>query len=207
VTLLNLSVRPDRATIMVDTMTFRAENPTAEGFETSKLLPLVHSETVFAGRGQVPLIFGVWSRFYLERDAHFDMICGLMTETLQGTLLEARRQGVQVIHPGVSHLGHALELLVVGRSRETGGLRAMYWEVDVKGEVRGPVETGGYLSPLRDAAAKPAVLPDCEADWLTLVREQVADCRRILPGVPIGGSLIVAELSDQGLQVRNVGRI
>jgi hypothetical protein len=203
---LNVRVQADRATILVDTMGFRAEDPTAEGFMASKLLPMVHCETVFAARGQVNLLWGAWSAFFLQRDVHFDMIVGKMTETLQGMLLEARSNGVQLIH-GDARFGTPLELFVIGRSRETGGLRAMYWAIDTKGEVQGPVEAGGYLSPLRDAAAKPAVLPDGEAEWMTLVREQVADWRRLLPGVPIGGDILLAELSDQGLQVRNVGRI
>jgi len=206
--LLNVRVQRDRATILVDTMGFRAEDPTAAGFTMSKLLPLVHCETVFAARGQVNVIWGVWSAFYLEHDVHFDMIVGKMTATLQGMLLEARRNGVQLLQAGGDcRLGNPLELIVVGRSRETACPRAMYWEINAKGDVQGPIEVEGYVSPLRDATARPAVLPDCDADWLTLVREQVADCRRILPGVPIGGSLIVAELSDQGLQVRSCGQI
>ena len=205
--ILNVRVQPDRALVLVDTRGFMAEDP-GTGFECSKILPLVHADTIFAARGQVALMWSLWSRFYLDRDMHFDAIVAGMLGTLKPILLETKRTAPHVLQAGAHLGGSVLELFVVGRSREAGGrLRAMHWAVDTKGDVLGPVEAEGYVSPLRDAAAKPTTLPDSIGGWVSLVREQVADWRRILPGVPIGGSLIAAELSDLGMQIRNIGQI
>lgn len=75
-------------------------------------------------------------------------------------------------------------------------------------EARDLRAVGEYLciGDLAPRAARPAVLPDSDADWLALAREQVADCRRMLP-YPIGGNLIIAELTANSLQVRNLGAI
>jgi len=207
-TLLNVHVQADRAMVMVDTTGYLADDPADAGFQCSKILPLVHADTVFAARGQVALMWSAWSQFFLARDTHFDAIATAMLGMLKSMVLETQRTAPHILQAGAFRgTSSVLELVVVGRSREAGGkLQAKHWTVDSKGEIQGPVEIEGSVAPLADEASRPAALPDSLADWVKLARVQVADWRRIMPGTPIGGSLLVAELSD-GLHVRNLGRI
>lgn len=192
---LNVCMLPDRVVISTDTIACTAPRG-GSAFATSKLLPLVHADMVFAARGRVDLLWLVWSHFLrLHEDVHLDALPAMMPEVLRYTQNATRDENRE------------LQLFVVGRSRDAGRFRALHWEQDAKGNLVGHrEELGCYLSPYERKVAPP-VLPDGPENCMTVVRQQIADHRCSLPGIPIGGDLIVAELSNQGLHIRNVGRI
>ena len=203
-TILNISARPDRVVFVTDTI--GAGDGIPAGLEVSKILPLVHADMIFAGRGYADMLWAVWSSFYrcplpLSIDVVAEHMPAMM-RTAQTVLYGEGRLSRNTMFEGLGDL----QLFVAGRSRQAGTFRVLHWELDAFGQIAGHVEVGNAFAPI-DGVALPAALPDSDAEWMILARRQLKVFRSAHPGVHIGGSLIVAELSDRGLQVRNVGRI
>jgi len=202
--LLNVLIHPDRALVAVDTRMMEVE--TGRYFEGSKMFPMIHSNVLFACRGD-----RVFPLFV------FDWFLGCMGEAFRTYDLDAVERDIPVVLAKVkeryteksdlhgaaeSHLG--IDLVVVGWSEKHQTMRGLSCVSERGGEFSiGAMETG-RLGPIPTEDLRHVHCND-EVEYLTTVaRSQVRQVRRDDPGFPIGGRLLLAELTRDTLSVRTV---
>lgn len=214
--LLNIYLAAHRALVGVDTACGLLPGQSLEDWcaanapglktptETSKLWPIAHAGAVIAGRG-TPL-FGLEVYCAASVLPSVDAIEDSMGELLRriGEASDARHAAAQV--PDEIRYS-AQEIALVGWSQREGAMIATVW-----GREAGPGQS--FVVDQVDRSAAPweadwgeAIEPRTDHDMLQLARVQVSRCRVAHPGAPIGGRLLVAELTRGVVSVREVGQL
>lgn len=214
--LLNIYLAAHRALVGVDTACGLLPGQSMEEWcaanapgqkppaELSKLWPIAHAGAVIACRGTALFglqVFGAASMFP-SVDAIEDNMGDLLKRI--GAASDASHQAAQM----PEELRHAKqEIALVGWSQREGSMIATVWE-----HVAGPGHT--FEVDQVDRFAAPwetewgeAIEPRTDHDMLQLARMQVSRFRVAHPGAPIGGRLMVAELTRDQITVRQVGEL
>lgn len=200
--LLNYWVSSNKALIGVDT---QAQTPDGSYVETSKLALLPHSNVVIACRGQVALLHQLYRGTFggpppqeyaqvsdwlsREVDAAFD---GLVAAGVDHGIPEA---AIRV----------DTEIVTVGWSRKVNRMAATRFRREAI-QCRFDVDNAETsLAP--NAGWSKAQLPDSAQAHVQIARDQVAFTRRNFPGAPIGGRLLLAELSKDTASLRAICKL
>lgn len=190
--LLNVWVSPDRALIAVDT---DGMTPGGPHFGMSKLLPLVHAQTVFVGRGDRRFLWDLFSRYHLANaDVDYDAIVDSLPTLLASVIAGLRQDEREHFEYQFAIVGwsSAQERVCgrwyVGRTDDDG------YDVD---------ELGARVAPWQSKEA-PRV-PDSQENIRWLAERQVAWLQS--EGSAGGGRLLVAHITRREIVMRDEGQI
>lgn len=194
--ILNAHIRRDRALIAVDTLC-KLKTPLSDEpifLEVSKAVPFVHANAVLAGRGDHTVLLEVAQRMNLTLS---DMQIEDMADSLHH--LANSLQPRPVFSP--------TELLVVGWSRREKRILAARCEQTVEGTAFRVTsrEEWDELGPDMGLTAMPAISTLSEMGMLA--RRQVAWHRERLPDEVIGGRLVLIEVGNSTMTMRDGGSL
>lgn len=214
--LLNIYLAAHRALVGVDSACGLMPGQTMEDWceanapgqlppaELSKLWPIAHAGAVIACRGTA--LFGLEVFCAASMLPSVDAIEDSMGELLSriSAANDARHAAAQMPH----EIRYAKqEIALVGWSQREGAMIATVWE-----RAAGPGQSfevdqvDRFTAPWETEWGE-AIEPRTDHDMLQLARAQVPRFRAAHPGAPIGGRLIVAEVTRGAVAVREVGRI
>lgn len=198
--IMNVWIEPDRATVAVDTEGF---DPRFGKIWVSKMVPHVQLNAVLAARGSGGLI-AVMCSGLLRDPRGFDALTADMPGLAAASLVEYERQAAKM---GVSldSLSPADQIAWVGWSDEEQQMVGWLY-------LRGVGErtfTQRRIKPWVVMPGEPFTgLPDTpksHADHLRIGRQQTRWHRSALPGRAIGGDMIVAEFDRAAMTTTNIG--
>ena len=200
--ILNVWRTPERVRVCVDTEAY--DLITGLRFQMAKVYAFPHANMLIAGRGI--------GQFTAAFAAGIEQIASLdFDKMLDGfkEMLEAAHAGVPAyVRAALESMG--CEMLLAGWSQREGRLLAHVFQRSAGvGGVFVPrnVEQGvqpWLLAPHADLGWNFGV-PESDEDLLITARYQVTWHRRNAPGAPIGGSLVLAELTRDAVTVRTIG--
>lgn len=197
--LLNVVVGDDVGWLCVDTTC--KDFAAGHYFEQSKMLLLAHRNAVVACRGEQVFLAHVFLNCFMSQTDSFDAVVAtwpdLLAEARAGYLRQA-----EAMQLSVPAMGHEIVLLgwsgkqdrpvCIAASRQSDSEDFEVEEV----AYRIAPGTGGKVTDLSS-------LPEMVA----LAREQVLAVRRDHPGEPIGGRLLLAEVTRAGTMIRELARL
>ncbi|PBS11939.1 hypothetical protein CMZ82_12440 [Lysobacteraceae bacterium NML93-0792] len=202
--IVNVSVSPGRAIVAVDTAVAGCrigDLPTTGRAQKAHII----GTAVIAGRGNVGMLkFVCLELMNIDAIADVDLIVASLPMVLpraKAHLDHAQAQAGGVAGP----YAQGCELAVVGWSQQRGALRAITADFKDDGRV--------YLDEIHSTCAGPGI-PGAESMDMstpvamqTLARAQVAHLASVDPEAPIGGELIVYEVMQGGIIMRQMGAI
>lgn len=186
--LLNVHVTPDRATVAVDTDSI---GPVGH-FEIAKLHTLVHANTVLAAQGDRRFLLDAYAWICLaDGSVDYDVIVDSMPGMLRRMASGARGKRVPDIRYSIAVVGYSpKEERICGR---------WYEGVVTKGQFE-VFSLGSRVAPWNFDQQPP--IPDSLENNLELARKQTEFHKA--KGVAGGGKLIVAEVTRNEISIRNV---
>lgn len=214
--LLNIYIAAHRALVGVDTACGLVPGQSMEDWcaanapglkppaELSKLWSIAHCGAVIACRGTVLFsmeVFGAASML-----PSVDAIEDGMGELLEhiGAANDARQAAAET--PYELRFA-AQQIALVGWSRREGSMIATVWERAAGPGQRFVVDQVDRFAAPWETEWGAAIEPRTDHDMLQLARAQVPRLRAAHPGAPIGGRLIVAEVTRGAVAVREVGQL
>lgn len=202
--LLNFAVQEDVGLLCVDTTT-RSDDGSYS--ERSKMLHLGHINGVVACRGDIKFLAVLFTGLGFDPPTDFDALLETWPQRL-ATATEPYLQYVKQPAPGADPVPCFVALL--GWSHSHG---RPVCHTAVRGSAAEPFK-------VKAACCSVGPIPDCPVPNLTamqlpdavramdaLVREQVSKVRRDLPGAPIGGRLLLAEVTREGTSIRELATL
>lgn len=192
--ILNVWIEPEVALVGVDTATSLIGND-GTMLEYSKMFPIVHANTVVAGRGNSIFLSTLFVMCNGRGD--FDSLVEEMPLLLQLAFDQIKDLPLLAPPEGIDRQ----MIVLVGWSSKLGRVagRDFIQEDRARGFVAGEI-TPHHLAPWDESFA---VLPDPKTaqDMLTLYRAQVSFMRENAPQAAAGGRLIVARIARQGMTI------
>ena len=213
--LLNLYLAAHRALVGVDTAMGLHPDPEVRAWaqtqdcsalpaHVSKLYPITHSGALIAGRGTIPFILDVVGCASMVES--FDQLEDRMPALLrQVSEIDAARVEAAPLPEKVKHPKR--EILLVGWSEREGSMVATHYECQAGLGQAFDAQPVDLLQAPWDAEQGPAIEPRTDHDMLQLALAQVSHVRAKHPGAPIGGRLIVAEVTRAGVTIRHAGSL
>lgn len=198
--IVNVWTSPERALVGVDTEIRNVQS--GQLSHASKLFVLPHARLVVAGRGLHVFPVSVFAMLAQDPGVNdFDTACDAMAGTLKNAfdmmtaMLEHRRITVEA--------ADSQQIIVAGWSRSQDGALASLWEQRTRedGFHETEIADPGYLCPWEGSQGKPIEPADAQA-MVRLMRDQVDHVRTVCPpGSPIGGRLVLAEITRNAVTV------
>lgn len=214
--LLNVYVAAHRALVGVDTACGAIPgDPVAEWMarsapgqslpaHVSKVFPIAHLGAVLAARGTHTFLMDVVgpAAACASVDELEDVLPKILEAADQAHANRCRHFGLpdQVTHA-------AQELLLVGWSAREGGMIATIYEREAGPSQAFTVDQVEAWAAPWETSYGQAIEPRTDHDMLQLARAQVSHSRRDHPGAPIGGRLIVAEVTREAIAIRQAGEL
>lgn len=190
--LLNVWVSPERALIAVDT---DGMNPGGPHFGMSKLLPLVHAQTVFAARGDRRFLWDLFSRFHLSSaDVDYDVIVDNLPQMLASLIAGLRQDG---------HVPFSYQFAIVGWSPVQQRVCGRWYVGRTDEDGYDVDELGARVAPWQDTET--ARVPDSPENVRWLAERQASWLRA--EDTAGGGRLLVAQLTRREIIVRDEGQL
>lgn len=208
--LVNISLTPQRALIAVDTET---GNPNGEFGEGSKMTLLPHCNIVLAVRGTTVLMGTVFSGAVMAWPSDFETIEKNMPAVMTQTIDYMRANAAQLFpNTEIDQDDHRnvadQNVMMVGYSPSRGRMAAVAFSTS-----RSSAEVASYELEAIDANAAPWS-EDWEEDMfdpntpelmLSLAKFQRKRCKSILADTPIGGRLMLCELTKDEAKFSSLG--
>lgn len=201
-TLLNVFVDADRALVAVDTRT-KVQFPGEEPHESSKLLLIPHSGLLIAGRGYIAFLAEVQNSLAVSTgDVHLDVALGFMPQLLKhAEQLTVTRFPPQ---PDDPYAFGPQQILVVGWSREHSRMLAVNFLQKEAGDGFDRIDVECMsAAPWDEAGQGPYPALNTQAGMKAAARSQVRFFNPRHPDQPLGGRLVVAEVTRQSMSVRS----
>lgn len=195
--LCNVWWSPERVLVAVDTEASELGGPAQC---TSKLFPLVHANMVITGRGYIGFAAGIWAKCVrLARDADetFDAMPEMLTQNFDE--MAARPDAPDDIDQ--------CESVACGWSPRHQRMLCRAWLQESRESGFVCHQLGPGLTSL--VAPWPADRPELriggdDTAMSRAAREQVRYVREHFPSMPIGGRLVVAELTRDSMTMRTI---
>lgn len=214
--LLNIYLAAHRALVGVDTACGLVPGQSMEDWcaanapgrkppaEMSKLWTITHAGAVIACRGTA--LFGMEVFCAASMLPSVDAIEDGMGELLKhiGAANDARHAAAEA--PDELRFA-AQQIALVGWSQREGAMIATVWERAAGPGQRFVVDQVDRFTAPWETEWGEAIEPRTDHDMLQLARVQVYRFGAIHPGAPIGGRLIVAEVTRGAVAVREVGQL
>lgn len=209
--LLNAHVTRDRALVAVDTETSLGMRANAAAgltrFQSAKMFPLVHANVLLAGRGENAFLMPVLFKLTTMQTSSFDALAWALEKFLL-------RQAVDEAHASVRAAGGpegfdigTQEVCIFGWSDSLDSMAGKAFFRDANDPAWYPLEvTTGWATPWWDDWGDEPEMPTDEA-LLEAARRQAGRTWSEAPDVPLGGRLIVADLTRHGMIIRPAGEL
>ena len=196
---MNILIRRDRAHVLVDSATYNMVEQ--RGFEASKLLLFPLENVILCSRGE--LTFTRWLYFQLL-NVMSALEYGQISERLKAVADELLPKYLEYYLAAGMDPEHIQqqEICLVGWSAKEGAPQGVRL---IRIGAAFTVETmGGHISP-----ALPTGLPDqaggTDEQWLCeIARRQIAHVKATASGTPIGGTLLLATLTENRTELRRI---
>lgn len=198
--LLNVVVREEVGWMCVDTTTLFVEDGIRS--EQSKMLPLVHVNAVVGCRGDISFLSSLFHAFMDVPAKDFDGLAQSWPQHLEVAMRHyEKRANVENFDPHA--LGSHVALLGWSNAR-----RHPLGMVALRQDGRDSFDVGEIATPCfgPDPGHAVPVVADLKA-MHALAREQVSKVRREHPGEPIGGRLLLAEITREGTSIRELATL
>jgi len=197
--LMNILIRSDRAHILVDSASYNMVEQ--QSFETSKLLLFPLENVILCSRGELTFTRWLYLQLLSVMSAlDYDEIAG----RLKGVADELLPKYLEYYLAAGMELEHIQqqEICLVGWSAKASapqGLRLIRTGAAFTVEIM-----GGHISP-----ALPGGLPNqagsTDDQWLCdIARHQVAHVNATATGTPIGGTLLLATLTENRTELQRI---
>lgn len=193
--LLNVLLFPDRALVAADT---RCKNYQSGGyFDGSKMFPIVHANVLIAGRGDRIFADLVFQWYGGCETCDFDSIADGLSENL--LMIGERYASIPGVHVGGD------ELVIVGWSEKHRAMQGLLCvRPDGNSEFTVSRMVTGSIGPRLTADLSHVQCADHVESLIEIARAQTRQVRKEQPGLPIGGRLLLAELTRDTLSVRTI---
>lgn len=197
--LVNVWVTPQKAMVVVDT---EAQSQEGEYFETSKMLTLPHANVVVAGRGHNAFFNVLFSLLHMDKGATFDDLEGSFDGSLAQTTAYLKTIEAQFIRSIYEQ-----EIALVGYSHSRRGMHCVaYQSKDESGFAAHDIDDA-YLSPW-DPTTWGLPMPVTTAEHARVAStEQLAKAKALHPDAPLGGRLLLAEVTRDELTLSVLGTL
>lgn len=170
----------------------------------SKLFPIVHADAVIAARGAHTFLLDVIGP--AAACGSVDELEDMLPKIIEAAdLAHANRCKYFGLPADVTHA--AQELVLVGWSAREGGMIATVFERKAGQRSAFTVDQVEAWAAPWETSYGQAIEPRTDHDMLQLARAQVSHFRRDHPGAPIGGRLIVAEVTRDAIAIRQAGEL
>lgn len=204
--LLNAWIEPGRALVAVDTTSYDITSGAPS--ERSKLIPLAHANAVIATRGINKLLLEVFAAIFVmpvsvDYDVISDWLPSALDSGFEGYVANCLAVGMD------EGLVREVELAVVGWSQRSGEMAGVRL-------TRSPGDSSFSVKPIRPwsiapnagwGASTPPPAPSTIEAMEEVARAQVRHIRETYSGDPIGGRLIVAELTRDQMTIRSIANL
>lgn len=200
--LVNVTFHAKRALVCVDTEGgYKAPDGTDQRGECSKMVALSHLPIVFAVRGVNYTLSFAYVMAAHAWPATFEGIAS----GLPSAMLEAIKQA-RTGMPGVE-IGKQ-EIVMVGHCSTAGRIRAIHFWVIPGGEVehREMEPDDVMLSPWADEWGEPFEAHTADTMRMAAM-EQIRRAKAIYPEAPLGGRLLLAEVTKDAVNMRQLATI
>ena len=193
--LLNAWVSPDRALVAVDT---DGITPAGEHFEISKMLPLVHARTLFAGRGDRKFLHDLVKCYFLAATAvTYDDIVDHLPVAIAHTLAAFKQEGAAPFE---------YQFAVVGWSPAQQRVCGQWITGSSSDDGYDCEELGQRVAPWNPPEMGVPVMPS-SVDAMTQIAKVQAEWLRSQPNSAGGGRLIVAEVTKDRMTIESVAEV
>lgn len=198
--LLNVWVSSELALVAVDT---QAEIGGGACLDVSKLIAFPAQKLVLACRGDL-LLFNALLAFVHGSGAEIDALAGSLPVMADHTVTQMTQS---MAAPIGGYRFHEAEFALVGWSEERRRVAGVA-VVRMPGESR---FTASEIDPWRIGpnagwSSLPA-MPDCAENMEAIAREQVRYMRTHHPAAPMGGRLLLAEISSDGVTLSQLASL
>lgn len=195
-TLLNVLLTPERALVVMDT---RLQNAVTGGhYYGSKMFPIVHANVLIAGRGERVFADQVFQWYGgCGETCDFDTIADGLSENIP--MIAERYASISGVPVGGN------ELVIVGWSEKD---RSMQGVACTRPDMDSPfsiarMETG-QLAPAPTEDLRHITCAD-QIEYLTVIaRAQTRQSKKDNPDSPIGGRLILADMTRDRMEIRPI---
>lgn len=189
-----------RALVAVDTAAMLVESNTYH--HTSKMIPFVQASAILAGRGNKRFLLDVFANIFSALGAwSFDDAFDALAQQIDPMHREwVRRYRAEGAEPDPA----GQELAMVGWSaRESRfvGLAVTLHRGMSAFDVHRMIN--GHATPWNDSMGA-AVIPTSIREIESLAAAQVSYCKSVSPLTPIGGSLLIAELTQNRMSIQKL---
>lgn len=196
--ILNAIVTLDTAIVGVDTETISADCRTVGRF--SKMVPLVHANTIFAGRGTAVFLSAVLSSLHLTGGEDFDGLVARLPaaaeEAYKMLLIVASRLGQR----DTTSLGGQTAVLV-GYSAKRGRMVCFECEQEAHGQGFKCSDDHGYHIAPWAASLDRLPQPATMELMIHYARAQIRLMKEKAPQLVTGGQLIVAKMTREAMWI------
>ena len=193
--LLNVLLFPERALVTTDT---QCKNyTTGNYFEGSKMFPIVHANVLIAGRGD--RVFGdlVFQWYGGSETCDFDSIDSSLSQNL--TKIAERYASIPGAHVGGN------ELVIVGWSAKHGAMQGI---ACTRPDIDSPFSIArmisGHIAPETTEDLRHIQCADHVECLIEIARAQTRQSKIDYPGSPIGGRLILADMTRDRMEIRPI---
>lgn len=201
--LVNFRVDADRILVAVDSIGGASKHR----LHMNKLFPIPHTNMLLCGRGSMNFLAKV--SYVCGLMSGFDEVRAELPKALPGLLLTARVEAALYWALSLGRLGSpkldAMELYVFGWSEQQEEMTAMRFTK--RRGVRGFALDDDLAEGVGPALAHEFPVLDSVETMMRVANEQVTCALRDDPGTPIGGRLMVAELTRDAITLRSAGSI
>ena len=194
-TILNVSLYPERALVTMDT---RIQNTLAGSYSYgSKMFPIVHANILIACRGD-RILGEVAFQWYVGREAcDFDSIARSLSQDV--VTIAERYASLPGIHVGGN------ELVIVGWSDKE---RSMQGINCTRPDFESPFSIArmdtGHIAPILTEDLRHIQCADEVEYLIEIARAQTRQVRNEQPGFPIGGRLILADMTRDRMEIQPI---
>lgn len=195
-TILNVWIEDERALLAVDTISHHSFGGM---ILSSKVVPLVHANTLIAYRGSNLAFLQLFAQIMLDREtSSYDQIVDSITMT-------AARASAN--WQPTAPAGSLAQIYVVGWSEATDRFEGRSYDIDLSEGWIDPHSAIDRcrLTPGSGIEAVPS-LGSPEA-MMAVARHQLEWMHKTTPAEATGGQLVLAELTRQGCSIRSLGNI
>ena len=210
--LVNISLTPHRALISVDTET---GTPNGEFGEGSKMTLLPHCNIVLAIRGTTFLLATAFSSAQMALPSDFETIEKLIPSVMTGTIDYLRANAAQLV-PNIQidqddHRNVAEQnVMMVGYSESRGRMAAVVFSTSRSSEEVASYEieeVDASVSPWSEDWEEDMFDPNTPELMLSLAKFQRERGKAIAPDAPIGGRLLLCELTKDEAKFSSLGPV
>lgn len=204
--LIQILLQPDKAFVAMDTLT-DSHLPGASAphwHESSKMIPLVAPNAILATRGDGAFLSRIFSHCSTaQRTLEFDSLCDELDAHMMG--LNLGYEAHQFRRGLAATIAAGNEFHLVGWSERRSAMACLSGHA-IGSSVSKNFRENGVIGPALSGALDSRTMFN-DSEFLRRARQQVEVASAEDPAMPIGGRLLLAELTRTTLSIRDLGEI